>query len=714
MFEAGILVEHHPLHFFWFGFTSSLATFIAGPVGASMAQRHVREWWNEQFYTTWEGVRHEINYDLFTDHDREILRSIGFTYRDFEMIGQAVNRPDNPNSGSSTPDLPSGDGVMSEPRQELRYYFELSYFVNDINREHVEVLAIYGRGDTLRHTYTYGYGRLTDERLLVGSNTMVTDTFLYDGRNSVIGLTCENGNVLQRYRYDPFGQMTKGRPTQGTIFGFNGESYNADIGYQFLRARYYGVEFGRFLTRDTFLGSEEDPLSLNRYSFVQNNPNYIDPSGHFPVSIGMGSNLSSTEWARIHQRLIHLGYRGVNNTPLQVRAGPNQHTEQAVRRFRRVNSLAATTVLRNGDATWRRLFGNARPAPLIAPDWQNVHNRLRNLGYRSQNGSALAVVGSRTHNTNHALAHFRRVNGLNATTNFNRLDATWSRLFGNNARRAPVQATASSSGGTTAPRQPTRQQSVPVRAPLPKGPPILTRSQTTPTTRSNNRQTTNERNSNNAQNQTPHRCPLIAENWDECRNHIFIGGAWVHRSALGNLDSVDMSIGIAPVMPGTAGLERLIGALSVALLGLFVIDNADTITRDASNAFNWDQGTRTRFGTLLRSTIMSTTVTQVTTTIEDTMRREGVGNCDRAAERVRMQLMVMRMNGETITLSWAPASRYIWSDIRGISVGNNGFHTGISFQGLTYCVVHPTGLPEPAWINDFHALGVKSITRIPF
>ena len=59
------------------------------------------------------------------------------------------------------------------------------------------------------------------------------------------------------YRYDPFGNMTKGRAHQGIIFGFNGEKYHVGTGYQFLRARFYDKSTGRFLTRDTFLGWED-------------------------------------------------------------------------------------------------------------------------------------------------------------------------------------------------------------------------------------------------------------------------------------------------------------------------------------------------------------------------------------------------------------------------------------------------------------------------
>ena len=51
----------------------------------------------------------------------------------------------------------------------------------------------------------------------------------------------------------------------------------------FLRARYYSSAQGRFLTRDTWQGINNKPLSLNRWTFGFDNPvNYSDPSGRFP------------------------------------------------------------------------------------------------------------------------------------------------------------------------------------------------------------------------------------------------------------------------------------------------------------------------------------------------------------------------------------------------------------------------------------------------
>ena len=56
-------------------------------------------------------------------------------------------------------------------------------------------------------------------------------------------------------------------------------------------ARYYDTTLGRFVSADTIVPSAGNPQSLNRYSYVLNNPvKYVDPSGHCPFgSNGTGS-----------------------------------------------------------------------------------------------------------------------------------------------------------------------------------------------------------------------------------------------------------------------------------------------------------------------------------------------------------------------------------------------------------------------------------------
>lgn len=43
-------------------------------------------------------------------------------------------------------------------------------------------------------------------------------------------------------------------------------------GLYYLQIRYYNPDTGRFLTRDSFDGIENELLSLNKYSYSHNNP----------------------------------------------------------------------------------------------------------------------------------------------------------------------------------------------------------------------------------------------------------------------------------------------------------------------------------------------------------------------------------------------------------------------------------------------------------
>ena len=83
------------------------------------------------------------------------------------------------------------------------------------------------------------------------------------------------------YQYDPYGRMELGGEGHTDFYGYRAESYNPNTGLEYLRARYYNADKGRFFQEDTYLGDITDPLTLNRYAYVKNSPlNYADPSGH--------------------------------------------------------------------------------------------------------------------------------------------------------------------------------------------------------------------------------------------------------------------------------------------------------------------------------------------------------------------------------------------------------------------------------------------------
>ncbi|GFP78427.1 RHS repeat-associated core domain-containing protein [Clostridium fungisolvens] len=140
------------------------------------------------------------------------------------------------------------------------------------------------------NAYTYGLDRISIDKLSPDSDSKTDPLFyLYDGRGSVSDATNSLGQVKDKYRYDPYGQVNHGgfwgsnATHYENFYGYNGEDYNRLSGLEYLRARYYEPESGRFLTRDSYLGDVMQPLTLNRYAYALNNPMmYTDPSGHWP------------------------------------------------------------------------------------------------------------------------------------------------------------------------------------------------------------------------------------------------------------------------------------------------------------------------------------------------------------------------------------------------------------------------------------------------
>ena len=75
-----------------------------------------------------------------------------------------------------------------------------------------------------------------------------------------------------------------------TTRGFTGHEQVDSMGIVHMNGRIYDPKLGRFLQADPFVQSPKNSQSLNRYTYVLNNPlSYIDPSGYF----------SFKKWARV-------------------------------------------------------------------------------------------------------------------------------------------------------------------------------------------------------------------------------------------------------------------------------------------------------------------------------------------------------------------------------------------------------------------------------
>ncbi|NJP06971.1 MAG: RHS repeat-associated core domain-containing protein [Chloroflexaceae bacterium] len=117
-------------------------------------------------------------------------------------------------------------------------------------------------------------------RLLAQERGGTTHYPLGDAQGSTRLLATNSGAIAESYQYDAFGNLQSSLATPGTNSLYTGQRYDATTGLYYLRARYYNPADGRLLTRDTYPIDFQNPVELNRYAYVANNPvNLVDPSG---------------------------------------------------------------------------------------------------------------------------------------------------------------------------------------------------------------------------------------------------------------------------------------------------------------------------------------------------------------------------------------------------------------------------------------------------
>jgi RHS repeat-associated protein len=103
-----------------------------------------------------------------------------------------------------------------------------------------------------------------------------------DGHGSVRLLTDDAGNISDRYAYTAFGELLSHTGSDPNPYLFVGEPYDPNVGFYYLRARYFNPKHGRFVSSDTWAGNIFDPTTLHKYLYAHADPvNRVDPSGHF-------------------------------------------------------------------------------------------------------------------------------------------------------------------------------------------------------------------------------------------------------------------------------------------------------------------------------------------------------------------------------------------------------------------------------------------------
>ncbi len=91
---------------------------------------------------------------------------------------------------------------------------------------------------------------------------------------STTALTNTAGAIIESATYDSFGNATGNLSTR---YGYTGREFDADLGLQYSRARWYDATIGRFISEDPIGFAGKD---INLYGYVWNSPiKLVDPMG---------------------------------------------------------------------------------------------------------------------------------------------------------------------------------------------------------------------------------------------------------------------------------------------------------------------------------------------------------------------------------------------------------------------------------------------------
>ena len=141
---------------------------------------------------------------------------------------------------------------------------------------------------TWRATGAGGSTTVTETMTTVAAPVVDSVTYFHNDIAGTAQLATDaSGAVVWKENYLPYGQRQAQAPASaGNRLWYTGKPHEEDTGLTYLGARYYMPLVGRFTGMDPVDIVPEQPHSLNRYAYGNNNPyKYVDPDGRSPVLV---------------------------------------------------------------------------------------------------------------------------------------------------------------------------------------------------------------------------------------------------------------------------------------------------------------------------------------------------------------------------------------------------------------------------------------------
>ncbi|MCP4371085.1 MAG: hypothetical protein GY797_23665 [Deltaproteobacteria bacterium] len=167
------------------------------------------------------------------------------------------------------------------------------------------------KGNNVRHRHIVANKVV----LTIEDNRTEVQYLHQDHLGSTVTITNHEAKVIDYFRYDVLGNKIRtgtspgaDDPFQYTQNGFTGHEHIGSAQLIHMNGRVYDSSLGRFLSPDPIIQNPYNPQSLNRYSYVMNNPlSIIDPSGLFSLwDIFVPIEKSFNEFSRFYKRNRHI------------------------------------------------------------------------------------------------------------------------------------------------------------------------------------------------------------------------------------------------------------------------------------------------------------------------------------------------------------------------------------------------------------------------
>ncbi len=173
-----------------------------------------------------------------------------------------------------------------------------------------------------------------------------------DHLNSITAITDQDGKLVERFHYDAFGQrrtaiaapyanLAAAGTFPITSRGYTGHKQMSGTELIHMGGRVYDPEVGRFLSADPHIQSPLNTQSLNRYSYVNNNPlSFTDPSGYFLSKLFKGLKKLFKKIAKMIKKVLKAIVKAV-----KVVAKVVKKVVKAVKKYAKVIAAVAVAVV---------------------------------------------------------------------------------------------------------------------------------------------------------------------------------------------------------------------------------------------------------------------------------------------------------------------------------------------------------------------------------